>query len=69
MPPPDYLMKRGEVEVTTHWQDLIDSVRSRQRPRCHEDRAFEEAATIVISVESHRRPQRVRWDPVKEEIV
>ncbi len=68
-PPPDYAMKRGELEVTSHWQDLIDSVRSRQRPRCHEDRAFEEAATVVMSVESHRRQQRVRWDPVKEEIV
>jgi predicted dehydrogenase len=69
VPPPDYLMQRGEVEVTSHWQNLIDSVRSRQRPRCHEDRAFEEAATIVMSVESYRRERRVRWDSAREEIV
>ncbi|MCL5743261.1 MAG: hypothetical protein M1541_04915, partial [Acidobacteria bacterium] len=69
MPPPDYEMKPGEVEVTTHWQNLIDSVRSRQRPRCHEDRAFEEAATIFMSVESYKRGQKVKWDPAKEEIV
>jgi len=65
----DYVMQRGEVQVTSHWQDLIDSVRSRQRPRCHEDRAFEEAATIVLSVESYKRGQKVTWDPVKEIVV
>jgi len=68
-PPPDYSVQRDEVEVTSHWQNLIDSVRSRQRPRCHEDRAFEEAATIVMSVESYRRGQKVRWDAVNEQIV
>ena len=65
----DFEMKPNEMEVTSHWQNLIDSVRTRQRPRCHEDRAFEEAATIVMSVESHRRGRKVKWDPVKEEIV
>ncbi len=69
VPPPDYTMKPDELEVTSHWQNLIDSVRSRQRPRCHEDRAFEEAATVVMSVESHRRGRKVTWDPVKEEVV
>jgi len=66
---PDYVMKPDEVEVTTHWQNLIDATRTRQRPRCHEDRAFEEAATIVMSVESYRRGRKVAWDPVKEEVV
>lgn len=69
VPPPDYMMKPGEVEVTTHWQNLIDSARSRQRPRCHEDRAFEEAVTIVMSVESYRRGRKVAWDRTKEEVV
>jgi predicted dehydrogenase len=68
-PPPDYEMKPDELQVTTHWQNMIDSVRTRERPRCHEDRAFEEAATIVMSVESYKRKQRVRWDPVKEEVL
>ena len=67
--PADYTMKPNELEVTSHWQNLIDSVRSRERPRCNEDRAFEEAATIVMSVESYRRGQRVRWDAVNEQIV
>lgn len=69
VPPPDYALRRGELEITSHWQNFIDSVRSRERPRCHEDRAFEEAATIIMSVESHRRDRKVRWDPVREEIV
>jgi predicted dehydrogenase len=67
--PPDYTTKPGEIQVTTHWQNFIDAARSRQRPRCHEDRAFEEAATIVMSVESYRRGRKVSWDPVKEEVV
>ena len=67
--PPDYAMQRDELQVTSHWQNLIDSVRSRQRPRCHEDRAFEEAATIMMSVESHRRGRKVTWDRVHEEVV
>ncbi|MFB3826552.1 MAG: Gfo/Idh/MocA family protein [Bryobacteraceae bacterium] len=66
---PDYEMKPDELKVTSHWEDLIESVRTRKRPRCHEDRAFEEAAAIVMSVESYRRGNKVAWDPVKEEIV
>lgn len=69
VPPPEYAYKKGELEVTSHWQNFIDSVHTRQRPRCHEDRAFEEAATIVMSVESYKRQQKVRWDAAKEEVV
>jgi predicted dehydrogenase len=69
IPAPDYNMKPDELQVSSHWQNLIDSVRSRQRPRCHEDRAFEEAATVFMSVESHRRGQKVRWDAANEQIV
>lgn len=63
------LTKVDQWKVTSHWQNLIDRVRTRQRPRCHEDRAFEEAATIVMSVESHKRGRNVKWDPVREEVV
>jgi hypothetical protein len=55
--------------VTSHWQDFIDCVRNKQLPRCHVDVAFEEAATIVMSMEAYRRRREVRWDPVKEEVV
>jgi predicted dehydrogenase len=67
--PPDYSFKRGELEVTSHMQDFFDCVRSRQRPRCDVDRAFEEAAAIVMSVEAYRQGRKVRWDPVREEVV
>ena len=43
--------------------------RTRAVPRCGVDRAFEEAATILMSVEAFKRDRKVRWDPVKEEIV
>ncbi len=66
---PDYSFRPEDLTVTTHQQDLVDSVRSRRRPRCHEDRAFEETATIVMSVESFRRGRKVCWDSTKEEVI
>jgi hypothetical protein len=33
------------------------------------DRAFEEAAAVVMSVEAYRRERKVRWDAAKEEVV
>ena len=67
--PPDYSFKKGELEVTNHIQDFLDCIRTGQRPRCDVDRAFEEAAAVVMSVEAYRRERKVRWDPVKEEVV
>jgi predicted dehydrogenase len=67
--PPDYSMDPGEIVVSSHMQNFVDCIRSRELPRCHVDRAFEEAVTIVMSVEAYRLRRQVRWDPVKEEIV
>jgi len=67
--PPDYSFKKGELEVTNHIQDFLDCIRTGQRPRCDVDRAFEEAAAVMMSVEAYRRERKVRWDPVKEEVV
>jgi predicted dehydrogenase len=67
--PPVYTMQEGELTVSSHMEDFFACVRSRQLPRCHVDRAFEEAATILMSVESYRRERKVRWDHAKEEIL
>jgi predicted dehydrogenase len=66
---PDYSMKGGELEVTTHQRDFIDCVRSGQTPRCGLDRAWAEAVTVVMSVEAYFKERRVKWDPVNEEII
>jgi hypothetical protein len=66
---PDYSYHEGELKVSSHMENFIDCVRSRERPRCHVDRAFEEAVTLLMSLEAYRRDAKVRWDPVKEEIV
>jgi len=66
---PDYALKPGEVTVTSHMQDFLDCTRSRAVPRCGVDRAFEEAAAILMSVEAYKQSRKVRWDPAKEEIV
>ena len=67
--PPSYTMKRGELEVTNHVQNWIDCVRSGDTPRCGIDRAFDEAVTIVMSVESYFKERKVKWDPVNEVII
>lgn len=66
---PDYAYRTGELKVSSHMQNFIDCIRSRERPRCDVDRAFEEAVALIMSVESYRRETKVKWDPVKEEIV
>lgn len=67
--PPDYSMKRDEVQVSSHMADFIDCARTRGLPRCHVDRAFEEAVALLMSVEAYKRERKVRWDPAKEAIV
>jgi len=66
---PDYAWKKGETEMTTHQRDWIECIRSGKTPRCGMDRAWEEAVTIVMSVESHFKERKVKWDPVNEQIV
>ena len=66
---PDYSYREGELQVSSHMQNFVDCVRSRELPRCHVDRAFEEAVALLMSLEAYRRDAKVRWDPVKEEIV
>jgi len=67
--PPDYSYKDGELKVTSHMEDFLGCVRSRALPRCHVDRAFEEAVALLMSVEAYRQERKVRWDPVREAIV
>ncbi len=66
---PDYSMKKDELQVSSHWQNFIDCVRSREMPRCGVNRAFEEAAAIFLSVESYKRNAKVRWDAASETIM
>ena len=66
---PDYTWKRGENEMSGHQRNWVDSIRGLDKPRCGMDRAFEEAVTIVMSVESYFKERKVKWDPVGEQIV
>lgn len=66
---PDYAMKRGEVQVTDHMRNFIDCIRSGETPRCGMDRAWEEAVTVIMSVEAYFKERKVRWDPVNEQVV
>ena len=52
-----------------HMENFLQCVRTGEKPRCNEDEAFIETATLLMSVESYRKKRQVRWDPGKEEIV
>lgn len=67
--PPAYSMGKGELEISSHWQNFIDCVRSRAVPRCGVDRAFQEAAAVFMSIEAYKRETKVRWDPTSEQII
>lgn len=69
-PEPDFsFVEKQWPEGADHMRNFIDCVRTRELPRCHMGRAFEEAVAIMMSVESYRRERKVRWDAAKEEIV
>jgi len=63
----DYEYKAGEITVTSHMQDFLDCTRTRAVPRCGVDRAFEEIATIMMSVESFKKGRKVHWDPSRKQ--
>ncbi len=67
--PPDYVYHEGDLRVSSHMENFLECVRTRELPRCHVDRAFQEAVAVVMSLEAFRQERKVRWDPVKEEIV
>jgi predicted dehydrogenase len=54
---------------STHMENFIDCVRSRQRTRCNEDDGFEEAVTLVMSVIAYKERRMVTWDEQKKAIV
>jgi predicted dehydrogenase len=65
---PESTFQPGELTVSSHWQNFIDCMRTREKPRCDIDRAFEEAVTVAMSIEAYKRKREVRWDSSAEEI-
>jgi len=58
-----------KLYVTSHFQNFVECVRSRAKPRCCEDHAFQEAVTAVMSVEAYKGRKMVAWDPASQTIV
>jgi len=69
-PKPSHFFKPGkEHRKPDHLEDFLNCVRTRAKPQCDEDEAFIETATLLMSMEANQQKRRVRWDPVKEEII
>jgi predicted dehydrogenase len=67
---PSYFFKAGkEHRRPDHLHDFLNCIRTREKPRCNEDEAFIEVATLLMSIEAYKQKRQVRWDPVKEDIV
>jgi predicted dehydrogenase len=67
--PPEFSMNVPYPRGEQHMRNFIDCVHSRELPNCNINRAWEEAVTIMMSVESYRREKKVRWDPQTETVV
>jgi predicted dehydrogenase len=67
--PTHFFAPTPEHERPSHMEDFLQCVRTRERPRCNEDEAFVEAATLLMSVQSFQQKRQVRWNPVDEEII
>ncbi len=68
-PQPTFSFAPGkEHQKPSHMENFLQSVRTREKPWCHEDEAFIEAVTLLMSVESYKRKRQVRWDSRRERI-
>jgi predicted dehydrogenase len=52
-----------------HMQNFLDCVRSGQEPNCPVELGFRVSIACRMAVDAYRQQRRLRWDPVKEEIV
>jgi N-acetylglucosamine-6-sulfatase len=69
-PEPRYQFDPGKAaKWPSHMEDFLQCVRTREKPRCDEDEAFIETATLMMSVESYNQKRQVRWDAKHETIV
>ena len=67
---PTYRFDPAEVPPwPTHMENFLQCVRTREKPRCNEDQAFIEAATLLMSVASYHEKRQVRWEREREVIV
>jgi hypothetical protein len=69
-PEPRYQFDPGKAaKWPSHMENFLQCVRTREKPRCDEDEAFIETATLMMSVESYNQKRQVRWDAKHETIV
>lgn len=62
--------ERGRTPAQPHHLlDWVQCIHTGGTPKCSTEEAFIEAATSLMSLVSAREGRRVRWDPVKEDIV
>ncbi len=52
-----------------HIEDWVNCIRNGGVPKCSTDEAFIETATYLMSLVSYQQGRKVRWDPIREEIV
>jgi len=70
VPFPVYDFSREEgLYFTSHMENFIDCVRTRERTRCNEDDGFEVSVTSIMSVIAANEKRQVTWDPVRQEVV
>lgn len=62
--------QRGQTPTQpNHIVVWVNCIRTRGTPKCSTDEAFVETATLLMSLKAQQEGRKVRWDPVREDIV
>jgi len=66
-----YGTKELKIKVeprTSHYQNFLDCMRSREKPVLHGEVAYRTMTTIAMAVESYRTGKMLYFDPVKQKV-
>lgn len=63
------MLGQSRTPPAAHMQNFLDCIREGREPNCPFDVGFRVSIACRMAVDSYRQGRRVRWDPVKEEVV
>jgi len=63
------MLGQSKTPPAAHMQNFFDCIRDGKEPNCPFEIGFRVSIACRMAVDSYRQGRRLRWDPVKEEIV
>jgi predicted dehydrogenase len=63
------MLGQSKTPPAAHMQNFLDCIRDGGEPNCPFDVGFRVSIACRMAVDSYLQNRRLRWDPVKEEVV